>query len=34
MKKFCSECGAPLKPDDQFCPKCGASVDGNSKQEL
>lgn len=34
MKKFCSKCGTLLKSDDQFCPKCGAPVDDNRKEEL
>jgi hypothetical protein len=25
-KKFCSECGTPVKPKDKFCEKCGNKV--------
>jgi len=26
-KKFCTYCGAPLKPESSFCQKCGKKVD-------
>ncbi|WP_297816658.1 zinc-ribbon domain-containing protein [uncultured Lactobacillus sp.] len=29
MKKFCPNCGGPLKPDDKFCKKCGSPVNAN-----
>lgn len=25
-KKFCSECGSPVRPKDKFCKKCGKKV--------
>ncbi|RJQ37365.1 MAG: zinc ribbon domain-containing protein [Dehalococcoidia bacterium] len=24
--RFCSQCGAPVKPGDRFCPQCGRSL--------
>lgn len=25
--KFCSECSAPLEPEDEFCPSCGNKIE-------
>lgn len=30
---FCVHCGAPLAPDNEFCPKCGKSVTGLAQQQ-
>ena len=30
---YCTECGAPLKGDDKFCPICGASVAKVTREE-
>jgi len=30
---YCVKCGSPLKPDDQFCPVCGANVPKFSREE-
>jgi len=27
-KKFCTQCGSGIEPDDRFCPQCGVSLDG------
>lgn len=31
MAKFCSHCGAPLKPESKFCPKCGNAIGTSPK---
>ena len=32
--KFCGNCGEKLLPDDEFCPKCGNSLNQEKNPEL
>lgn len=32
--KFCSKCGAEMKDDDLFCPRCGNSTDERTVQQV
>ena len=33
-QKFCPQCGQPNNPDDKFCSRCGAKLDGENSQSL
>ena len=33
MAKFCQKCGAELKEDSAFCPKCGTKVGAKSRSK-